>query len=461
MNAGTKIIITSIACASLAGCIPEKRIIWSPDGRRAAVATPNGLFFIDPAGKVLDPRLTGSAANCGWFPDSRRLAVVHATKAKRWSEVGELFGLEQAGEIEKLAKALRDRVMAYQGNWDDFEIDPEEKFPSAIEIAAVVYLRDNLPAGLAEKFGDKWEDVEELQLDIWHLQVFTLRDDQLTPGRVLVRTFNQISRPRVAPNSRNVALLAPTANGNDETVGLRVVSVEGGELRSAAEFVALGYDWSPDGRSLACVRTEASRDQGDNIQLGSLTTIRVAEKDGKLLTEPEQRNDRVGLLFNRLLSVRWLPDGRLLFSGVEATLPATTQDMPQEWSLFVLDPRTPASVLRVLGRDLAEPVEASVPMFEVSPDGRRVLLPGPGGKVILYEFSSGGSTSLVEQDDPEGKLRSLPSWRNEEQLCFVRPTQPQAGVPHRSEVVLWKDGEVLSLSGAWPTEMVEGWLVKE
>jgi hypothetical protein len=461
MNAGTKIIITCIVPALLAGCFPEKRVIWSPDGRRAAVATPNGLFFIDPAGKVLEPRLTGSAAKCGWFPDSRRLAVVHATKAKSWSEVGDLFGLEQAGEIEKLAKALRSRVMAYEGDWDDFEIDSGENLPSAIEIAAVVYMRDNLPAGLAEKLGDKWEEVEELQLDIWHLQIFTLSDNELTPGRVLVRTFNDIRRPMVAPNGKNVAILAPSANGSDDAVGLAVVSVDGGELRNVAEFVALGYDWSPDGRSLACVRTEAGRAQTDNIQLGSLTTIRVADEDGKLLRDPEQRNDRVGLLFNRLLGVRWLSDGRLLFSGVEATLPATTQDMPQEWSLFVLDPRTPASVLRVLGRDLAEPVEASVPMFDVSPDGKRVLLPGLNGGVILYEFASGESRSLVDKDDPEGKLRSLPTWRNDGQVCLVRPTEPDKQAPHRGEVVLWKDGEIKSLSGAWPAEMVEGWLAKE
>ena len=39
------------------GCIPDKRIVWSSDGKRAAVSTDHGLYIIDHEGRVLSPRL--------------------------------------------------------------------------------------------------------------------------------------------------------------------------------------------------------------------------------------------------------------------------------------------------------------------------------------------------------------------------------------------------------------------
>ena len=138
MKTIVRIATLPLFTALVIGCIPEKRVVWSPDGERAAVATPKGLFLINAEGKVLDSRPTGSAARCDWFRDGRRLAAVYGVKAKNWTEVTAAFTPEQTSDIEKLAKTLHDRLLTYEGSWDDFKIDPDDEIPSAIDRKSVV-----------------------------------------------------------------------------------------------------------------------------------------------------------------------------------------------------------------------------------------------------------------------------------------------------------------------------------
>ncbi len=454
----TNALITIVIAATLsAGCLPEKRIVWSPDGSRAAVAAADGLYLIDAEGNVLEPRLLGSSARCAWFPDGRRLAVVQQKKVASWADVGELIGMEQPDEIRKIAEALRPRIMAFEGNWDDFEIDRENIVPPSIEIAALLYVRDNLGEGLPEKLGDKWDDLKKLEITVHQMQVFTLTEEAFKPGKILLRTFSEMISPRVAPDGANIAVLTPTSGGDDDAPALGVVSASGGELRKVAGFVGYDYDWSPDGSNLAYIHTTSTPgDDEDQVRLGSLTTIKVCDPKGALLEEFEQRKDRVGLLFNPLLGVRWLTDGRLLFSTVELSLPATTSDMPRRWSLFVLDPRMPATVLRVLARDFDEPLEESIPLFAVSPDETRVVLLGPGGQVVLYSFATGEAKTLMKIEDG-GDWKCLPTWRNNSEICFLKPAAEEGS---DTEVVLWKEGKMRTISGKWPEEMKKDWLKK-
>jgi len=451
-----------LAVALMTGCLPEKRIVWSPDGQRAAVATPRGLFFIDAKGNLLPPKLADTPARCEWFPDGRRLAVVHTKKVKGWNDVKGLYTAQQIEAIVKSAEEAHTRALAFDGNWDDFKFDPQDTLTEGMETAAFLCLRDEHAEGLAEKLGAKWEEFQKIAPEIWMLQVFSWKDATLEAGAILIRTLEEIRQPHVSPDGRNVAFVMNTSNSRNQVLSVFVVPTDGGEVRNVADHISVDYTWSGDGRSLAYIGCTASKgdDQG-TIQLGSLTTITVADASGALLKEWSERKDRVGLLFNGALSVKWLRDGRLLFSSVEVTLPATPRDMPQEWSLFVLDPRMPASVTRVLARDLSHPRDPSLPLFELSPDESNVLLPGPKGRVSLYNFASGDEIDLVPTDDPKGQSRCLPSWRNDSEVCVVLPNAKQDDPKAPSQVVLWKAGTTQLLSGNWPEEMKEGWLIKE
>lgn len=461
MNTWTRPLILTLGLALLVGCLPKKRIVWSPDGSMAAVITDRDLRFIDAEGAVLPLRVSGTVEQCDWFADGKRIVAVRSTKAGAWDEVAKALSKEQIAVIKDFANQVRPRIMAYQGDWDDFELSDQKHSPTSLEVAAMIYLRDKLSKGLHEKLGDEWDGLQKLELDISYLQVFTLEGAKLNPGPKLATSIDDIKRPNISPDGRFVAFLTKQWGRADAAPALYVVSTETGGPRLVAERVALGHDWSADGRRLALIRATSEQPEDDsNVRLGAVTTATVVGPDGALLNEPSPVDDRVGLIFSEVLGVQWMKDRQLLFSSVEMRLPATTRDMPQQWSLFALDPKMPASVNRVLGRDAEQPLSSDITLFELSPDETRVLLPGPNGRVTLYEFASGKSVALVhDEDGSERKTRSLPSWRNNNEVCFVVPGS-LAGMPKKlAEVVIWKDGKKRSLSKGWPDDMKDGWLV--
>jgi hypothetical protein len=460
MNRGLKFGIACLIFSTALGCIPEKRIAWSPDGQRAAIMAEGGLYFIDGDGKLLPPRLAASSAHCEWFPDNQRLLVKYSVSTSKWSDVMPLFSEKEALRIRDEAKTVRERMLAYEGDWAKFELDPSNRFAPGSEVAILLCLRDEFSEGLRDKLGPQWEDSEKIKADIINLQIFTLTNTELQAGPTLLRTLNPLAAMRISPDGKNVAVVMPAPEGTDHPQSLFLLPVTGGPARSVAPNVAVNFDWSPDARSLAFIRSDSPSHEGaDNVQLGMLTTVSVIDENGALLEQWADQKDRIGLLFNDRLMVRWLSDGRLFFSSVEVTLPATTRDMPQRWSVFAFDPRMPAGIVRVLGRDFEAPLDTGLPMFFLSPDEKRLLLPGPKGALTLYEIATSTSTPITGPDERDDKLRSLPSWRNNTEICFVGAGSTEGKVAPEPQVLLWKDGKATTLSDSWPPEAKQGWII--
>lgn len=458
MTRNMTLVAFSLVLAAASGCIPEKRIAWSPDGQVAAVMTDDAIRFIDGDGKVLSPQLRLIDPRCEWFPDGRRLLVRHDLPATKWDDVGALFDEPQTARIKSEAQKLRERILGYQGDWDAFKFEPEEDLPPGMVVAIFFYLRDRLPDGLPEKLGAKWEDARKLETPVRHLQIFTFDKTAVSPGPVLLRTLDPVGGLRTSPTGRNVSFLMQTSSRSNQSPTLYVMPTDSGSPRVVAANVAVHYDWSPDGRSLAYIRSNDPPAEGEGIvRLGTLTTITVANAGGELLSSWLDRNDRVGLLFNDQLMVRWLSDERLFFTSVQVSLPATTRDMPQQWSLFALDPRMPASVIRVLGRDFDQSLLGS-PLFFLSPDEKRVVLSGPNNRLTLYDIAAAQGQPIAQPEEESKTARPLPSWRNNSEICFVAPGKPAKGTASRAEIFLWKDGGVRSLSAAWPDEMRGQWM---
>lgn len=453
--------IASLAIFGLVtGCIPDKRITWSPDGKQAAVSTDHGLYFVDRDGRVLGARLACGVSRCSWFADSKRLAVAHSQRVREWSGLASLFNEKQTAEIGAESKKLRERIMAYSGNWDQFDLDPDKHSTPGHDTAVLLYLLAHDAAGLPEKVGEPWNAVSQAEASLWKMQLFELAGDSLKAGAVLYEGLDEIFQPKVSPKGTAIAMVMPDPDAHSDEPALVVVSTAGGPTRSVASNVALDFDWKTDSQSLALVRAHGhSKEKEQSLQLGSLTTIQVADESGKLLAQFAGASDRVGLIFNPISGVHWLSDGRILFSSAEVTLPATTRDMPQQWTLFVWDPRMPASTGRAMGRDFTESLEPSTPIFELSPDEQSVLLPGVKGRVLRYDFAGGDTTKIQGVDDADGKLRSLATWRGKDEICYISPvTTSKAGTKQPAEVMIWSRGSSKSISNAWPAEMKEGWL---
>ncbi|GJQ26898.1 MAG: hypothetical protein HBSAPP02_19300 [Phycisphaerae bacterium] len=459
MNRIALLRLSCLLFVSSVGCIPEKRVIWSHDGKTAAISTHKGLRLAAADGQLLGARLDCTAARAAWFPDNRRLAIAYAREVKGWEQIAPIYSPQKIQDIAKAAQAAKERVLAYDGDWSRFKLDPDGGHSPGMNAAILFYLRDRLPDGLPEKLGDKWADFREANATIWSLQLFDVDADQLTPGKLLRQSLDEMWMPAVSPRGEAIAYLAKGGEAQGDAVGLYVISVRGGEPRLIHPNVAMGYDWSADGRSLVylCGPTDGRTDSA--VTLGSVSTIEVAAENGSLLETFNKQEDHVGVLFSQLFNVRYLRDGRLMFSSVEFTLPATNRDMPQRWTLFVLDPRTPASVLRVLPRDFSEPMEMTSALFQLSPDETRVLIPGSKGRLYLYDFAT-GQTHAIQTEDVNERTQTVPAWRNNDEFTFVRPVKSADG-KDGGQLTQWKAGATRPLDNDWPEEAREGWLAPQ
>lgn len=462
----TRTWIGAAALLALIGCLPEKRIVWSPDGSRAAVIAADGLRFCTPEGALSAPVLK-DVKRVSWCPDGRSLLAVHTRKVTSWSAAESLFSPAQREQIAADAKQLRDQAMAFSGNWDDFKPRYGSPRSDGGKAGVLLYAREKFADTLREKLGEKWKDLEKLDVDVWQLSRLTV---EVAPGgaqspkvdtremQTLHASLDEIWEPVAAPTGRTTAFIQ--ANPDEEgELNLWVIPMAGGATpRQVAVRVAIGYDWSPDGRSIAYLHSASKADDQNAVKLGALATIDVADASGELLKAWGSQTDRVGLLFNNLNAVRWLKDGRLVFVSYDVTLPATSRDMPQKGSLYALDPRMGASVIRLMGRDFDEPISKDLAVFEVSGDGQRALFVGGAGKVCRFDLTTGDGAMLVEQADPDGNVRSLPTWRGGNEACYVVPPGAPHGSANRAEVVLNGPQGERCLSCNWPAEAVEDWL---
>ena len=67
-------IAVTIACLLATGCVPKNWIVWSPDGKTAAVLSDDGLQLAQPNGKI-SPVLNPTAVAATWSPNGKQLLV--------------------------------------------------------------------------------------------------------------------------------------------------------------------------------------------------------------------------------------------------------------------------------------------------------------------------------------------------------------------------------------------------
>jgi hypothetical protein len=449
----------------IAGCIPE-RVVWSPDGTRALVIGDDGLHVCDADGK-LSPQLLASVRRAAWLPDGRRAVVVRAVTYATWAEI------EKAWPDLVVAPAVADRIraalIASKGSWDGFEASVyKQRGQSLTEdqvTLALIYLRD-MDKALPAQIGDAWQLLAALSYSPEVTQVYEIGAGALNAGPVLLHgPHGATTELRVAPGGKFVAMMLTAYSGKSEASKASFVVVSKAEPRKDDDVLVLPgggnafVDWTPDGRSVVYMRPFGPT--ANAVDIATLRRQPVTGEDGALVASDAKlaaAEDLAGLVFNVQSRVRVAADGRIFFSAMPVTLPASPTDLPTKATLFMVHPGRQATVQRVVPRSAEDAVGDAVQYFELSPDGQRVALPSDDGRVAVLTIGS-GEVLQVQPTAFQGdnRLVSLPTWRSGTELTFVRPAAAGGREVVRYDVAGANQPAVV-LSGTWDEATKHDWL---
>jgi len=462
MRRSHQLLLTGLLVAAMAGCLPEKRVLWSPDGTRALLRGDDGLYLCDATGK-LSARLVENAGSVVWLPDSSGVVFSRHQAAKSWTDMAAVLTAEQRSDIESRGAKLRAEVLAHEGPWDTFKPSAIQGLSGGEALALFLYMREQHSAGLPEKLGDKWQEFQRIEGKVYLLERATVSVNGVwKAGPVLHRAVDDFEELRVSPDGRLLAFRRPMGN-EDSTQRLYVMPVDGQVApRAVAAHISLFYDWSPDGKALVYAATkDPLPPNSDELRLGTLKRQVVCAADGTLFEDLPAAEELAGLVFQRELRVRCLRDGRIIFACLEMQLPCTAKDMPDRVGLFAVEPQRHPGVTRLIPRQVQADLPA-IALFEISPDEQRVSIADTDGRVVVLDLASGGVCEVVSAEEVD-HLRAEPSWRSPAELCFVTAPPVESG-QRRGQVVLARlDWEHCTasrsvLSDNWPKATCDSFL---
>lgn len=460
------------------GCHYQKRILWSPDGNLAAVIggrpyVDQSLFLCDTNG-ALSPSVARDVYNAAWVPDSTALVIAQGIEVESWAEICDVLPLEVRSRVTDAAEALvqeSDSMNSLDRKIREVIVS-ENARSSPGEKSAIRYcIRDHCKEKLGPKLPQKLTNLRPTRLHC--LFLCTITNQLLTIGPKIAASLDPIVDIRVSPRDPFVAYTSGASSAGSWTLYAASLNHRG-EIERIGENTGFFPDWTQDGKHLIFAVADAPvpRDQHLQYRLGSISGARVINDDGQEFVRPMLRYRIADIYMNEMVKVRTLRDGRILFSSMAKELASKSHVRGRIPSLFLFDPRRKPAVFCIEPTRSADVYSECVGLFELSPDERRVAIPGRKGAVSYMDLSSGNVTKLAEgwrdydnHPYPPGlfgfapeEIRSVPAWRTSSELCYVRGFI--SGDGHlMEEVVLHEigvDAEVKSISRTWPQEAASG-----
>ena len=257
----------------LVGCAFQ-RIVWSPDGRQAAVLAGDGLHLCDGEGNITDLLLT-NVTTVAWFKDSRRLAIAWSESVTNWNGLSSRLNPQA---LETLRRDAAQLLAALQAG------DPKTVLESAkreagdnLFAARLLCLRDE-HGDAALKFLKGAPQLKDLKADVSLLAVAVTDPDRIELGKPLAAEL-EIHDIRVSPNSTAIAFTASSG----KAAHLSVVEVSGREPAKLVATPAARFpDWAPDGRSLVYITTADTNAGSGDVLLAVLSRRQVLGEDGRV-----------------------------------------------------------------------------------------------------------------------------------------------------------------------------------
>ena len=444
-------IVLSAVLTFCSGCWPEHEIVWSADGQLGVLAGGNDLQFIDAQGKVL-PGLVKGGHRAAWASDSRTLFAAVARYVATWEQARVLLTPQQQAEVALEARLLAERVKTLpKDQWQEQDLFQEGK--SDYFLTVLLCLRDQHAGVLDKLLSDKErQELREFTVPYYTIVVVSLQGGQVSPAKELAGAFGQVHSLRAHPKGLAVAVVAGQQ--------LRVV-LQTRDVVEVANPAAKYPDWTADGQALCYVAGQDPRGAKERSQLGTLRLHRIFDQAGQRVKEtagqdaqPPAVRELAGVLFHPTARVRCLSDGRILFTGVKATLPCPPDAMQP--GIFAIDPARGPGITDVLPSGSLKQLEGFLlDLMELSPDQTRIALPTEKGRIAVAALANGEVRVMQDQDLQEPIIR--PTWRTNDEVTFLAP--PPAG-QDRGPVVVYSlsNGKTRILSETWPAQVMERWL---
>lgn len=415
-----------VLLSTLGGCIPEKRVVWSPDGRHAAVRTGDAKLFLCSPNGTLSPCVAEHVADMAWTHDGRRLLLVRSEPTTDWRTVRALLAPERLAELERRLPALRDEVLAYREDWDQFKPGILTGLSSSEQGALLLAVKAEHADVLLAKRPDLQGKLAELQVPIYSLETVAVTENSKLEGtEVAFRSLTPVARPALAPGDHAVAFL--TQEGEDKSA-LAVSALAVNSTPTTVESgVGTTFAWSPDGKQLvyACTTEPVG---GVEQALCAIKQRGVTDGAGHVLS---QLGDSTVLAYVTARSepnLATLPDGGVLASVTESAFPCVAADMPKRSTLYRLSPGASPTCTRQVPKEREDALPEDLSIFAVSPDGRHIAICDPqNGRLLVYTPATNDVWPLLSEEQTK-QLRIWPTWRTDDELTstLVRTTKDNA-----------------------------------
>lgn len=458
MKLAYHIFLILIGAFLVTGCVPSERFWWSPDGSKAAVVIDGGLHIVDASGKSvveLGKRGNTTTESVNWTADADSLVAHSLVGFASWEDAKAVFPEDESRRVEELSStipAIVETAVSLYGDTDNLDgmlnrLDSRE--PDLLRCALFLqWERD--PKSIEKHLEGAPELREKLVETVSEENLYFLnrieRIELSGQRETIVESVSLLTTPIPSPNGQSVAYGRRT--GDDAFVDL-IINSDGQEI-TAAKHIYSAYTWTSN-RSLIAIAPVQKND-------GLLKQVREYHVDE---TAKEARLNSGAVLANVLIPflprVNALPDGSVLFASQEASFPAQQLSTIPDSYLYRYMPGNrlteDSTVLRVPTAQGELP--ANLGYFSASPDGKRVAVVESDTDAVAVVEIETGNVVIISEPHPHAKCRTLPAWRNDNELTFARLDEKSGKV----EWVLWNTkGETRILNQDWPHEWTADWI---
>jgi hypothetical protein len=470
------------------GCIPENSLEWSQDGSIGLLRVEGALYLVDgQSGQLTEIAKEDVQPWPSISKDGSLIAYSREVACDNLSEGLKLLPPGQVKMIQYNAKKMGEKILeaGSLGMIDKFP-EPEDKLlePEEYENWVIRYMVENADSELLKILADEGIKLAK-EKTLSYFKVVIVPRDNLEDKRVITSNIFGTWMTRLSPDNRYVAYILHTQYGDEDVEYSLCVASLKGEIKDMLvdQRVALGYDWRKDSKAIAYINADTENLGDDELALGTLQERVVVGNENNLLAKPIELEKEesgsvemhkctsdvsslAGMVFYPWLKVRYGLDGRIFFSTCSMPLPISKRDEPG-WSLFCYDSVT-GMVTNVLPQSVSGYTSQAMNMlqFELSPDGKKVLLPIKNNRLVDYEFGTDkvGLPIFDDEGFGEEEISSLvPTFKGDNEISFLVSgeshyfDQTQREDPNRYEMIILDRAALKGriLSGKWPDEIME------